>query len=627
MNSGKQMRQIWSKVSDMRMERKLLLVFLLLVTLPLTFIGAVSYRNYSHSIEQNTIDYSTNMLSNMMDRVDDYIEDMVRISTIPAYQDDIRQNLNRSNRYYEQRAQSSAGGEGSSMPADLDLLLSIQRGIGGNISYINTIKRGANSVYIFDQYGNGYYSAKSGTRANIKESYGLWEQKLRNTTGEAVLFSTQKYTSNMKSIQYAFTVVRKIIDISLKDVGLIAVDANISVIEDQVLKLDNVTHGKSFIVDTEGNVVYDSGKKLLATNIADQPMLQHASGDKGSFYLDEDGERHLYIFSTSSQNGWKMIISIPVKELTRDSVVIRNVTWIATFLTIGIALLISVFFSFALTKPLRTMIRLMRRVQGGDFNVKFQVRRRDEIGQLGSQFNQMILQIDQLIADIYVMETKKKEAELHALQSQINPHFMYNTLESIRMAAELNDDRDAANMLAILGRLLRYSISDLHEEVTLASELSHVRYYVELLNYRYRGRFELVIDVAQPLMDYSIIKLVLQPIVENAIYHGLDDNKPLMHINIKGEYAGSQVIVRISDDGVGMSLETLERLNADLSGQTGAEIIPARKSTGSSTGGIGLANVNERIRLHYGSGFGIKVFSEPGAGTVVELLLPREEED
>ncbi|MBW7455814.1 sensor histidine kinase, partial [Paenibacillus sepulcri] len=621
MNSGNRLRQAWSKVSDMRMERKLLLVFLLLVILPLTFIGFVSYRNYSHSIEHNTIVYSTNMLSNMMDRVDDYIEDMVRISSIPAYQDDIRQNLIRSNRYYEQRAQSSGGGEGNSVPTDFDLLLSIQRGIEGNISYINNIKRGANSVYIFDQYGNGYYSAKSGIRTNIKESYELWEQRMRDTAGEAVLFSTQKYTSNLKSVKYAFTVVRKIIDKSLKDVGMIAVDANISVIEDQVVKLDRVTHGKSLIVDADGNVVYDSGRKLLTANIADQPMLKQATGQNGSFYLNEGGERHLYIYATSSHNAWKMIISIPAKELTRDSVVIRNVTWIATFLTIGIALLISIFFSFALTRPLRTMIRLMRRVQGGDFNVQFQVRRRDEIGQLGSQFNQMILQIDQLIADIYVMETKKKEAELHALQSQINPHFMYNTLESIRMAAELNDDRDAANMLAILGRLLRYSISDLHEEVTLASELDHVRHYVELLNYRYPGRVERRIDAPQQLTGYSIIKLVLQPIVENAIYHGMDDDKPLMHINVAAEIAKEHVILRISDDGLGMTGETLERLNRNLSGQAVALARAGGNPAGSSGSGIGLANVNERIRLHYGSRFGVKVFSESGRGTVVELLL------
>ncbi|MBM7565949.1 sensor histidine kinase [Paenibacillus sacheonensis] len=600
----------WLKFSDMRMERKLLLVFLLLITLPLTFIGAVSYRNYAHSIERNTIAYSTTTLGNMMDSLDDYIDDMSRISSVPAYQDEIKSNLIASNKYHRQHLQNE----------NFDLLLTIQRGIEGNIAFINNIKRGATSVYIFDQYGNGYFSAKSGgIRMNVKESYQAWMEKAGHSSGEALLISTQKYTSNLKSTRYAFTVVRKIIDSSLHDIGLIAVDANISVIEDQIAKLDKVTHGKSFIYDAQGNVIYDSDKKLLATNIGDRPMVRQASGEEGSFYMTEDGVKKLNIYTTSANTKWKVMTSIPVKELTRNTAVIRNVTWILTFLTIGIALLISIFFSFALTKPLRKMMRLMKRVQEGDFSVQFQVKRRDEIGQLGNQFNRMIVRIDDLIQDIYGMETKKKEAELHALQSQINPHFMYNTLESIRMAAELNDDTDAADMLAILGKLLRYSISDLNEKVTLGSEINHIRYYVELLNYRYPERFELTVDVPEALVDYELLKLVLQPIVENAIYHGMDDNKPRMAITASAWETERAVCIRITDDGIGMDEATLERLRHSMNGAESAEgtnYAPFKRS------GLGLRNVNERIRLHYGANFGIAVTSEPGSGTQVTLYLP-----
>ncbi|WP_225446413.1 cache domain-containing sensor histidine kinase [Paenibacillus rhizovicinus] len=602
--------RLWTKFSDMRMERKLLLVFLLLITLPLTFIGAVSYRNYAQSIEENTIAYSTTTLGNMLDNLDDYIDDMNRISSIPAYQEDIKSNLVASNKYHEQHAENE----------NFDLLLTIQRGIEGNISFIDNIKRGATSVYIFDQYGNGYYSAKSGgIRMNVKDSYQNWMTKAAHSSGEALLISTQKYTSTLKSTRYAFTVVRKIIDNSLHDIGLIAVDANISVIEDQITKLDKVTRGKSLIFDSQGNVIYDSDKQLLATNISDRPMVQRAAGEEGSFYMTEDGVQHLYIYTKSPNTQWTVMTSIPVKELTRNTAVIRNVTWILTFLTIGIALLISIFFSFALTKPLRKMMRLMKRVQEGDFSVQFQVKRRDEIGQLGNQFNRMIVRIDDLIQDIYGMETKKKEAELHALQSQINPHFMYNTLESIRMAAELNDDTIAADMLAILGKLLRYSISDLNEKVTLGSEFNHIRYYVELLNYRYPDRFELTIDVPESLESYELLKLVLQPIVENTIYHGMDDNKPRMVITASARETEHAVFIRLTDDGIGMDEDTLDRLQQSIIGvnaREGTNYAPFKRS------GVGLRNVNERIRLHYGANFGLTVASEPGVGTQVTLKLP-----
>lgn len=617
MSLKKRLWRIWAGFGGMRMERKLFIVFLLLITLPLSFIGYISYSNYSRSIEEKTIVYSTKMLENMMVRVDDYIEDMVRITSIPAYQNDIKQNLILSNAYYEHR-QMAAGGSSSQVPDDFNLLLSIQRGIEGNISFINTIKRGANTVYIFDQYGNGYYStAGGGIRLNVKESYENWRERVQTSGGEAMLFSTQKYTSNLQSVKYAFTVVRKVIDKSLKPIGMIAVDANISVIEDQMSELNKVTSGESVIIDELGNVIYDSDKQRMATNIMNDPAVAQATGAKGSFYFERDGLKRLYIYTTSPNTNWKVMTSIPDSELTKDAVVIRNVTLIATIITIIVALFISVVFSLALTNPLRKMMRLMKNVQEGDFNVQFQVKYRDEVGQLGNQFNRMIVRIDHLIQDIYVMETKKKEAELHALQSQINPHFMYNTLESIRMAAELNDDQIAADMIAILGKLLRYSISDLHEEVTLENEILHVRNYVEMLNYRYPNRFQLETKISDDLRTYPIIKLVLQPIVENAIYHGMDDNKPSMRIEMRSERTAQAVWLRITDDGLGMDEKTLDRLNRSLAGAE--EAVVKRKS-----GGIGLKNVNERIKLHYGNAYGLKVTSEKGRGTEVILQLPLE---
>lgn len=608
--------RIWAVFGGMRMERKLSLVFLLLITVPLSFIGYISYSNYSRSIEVKTIVYSTKMLENMMVRVDDYIEDMVRISSIPSYQDDIKQNLISSNTYYEQR-QSSGGENVNPMPDDFNLMLLIQRGIEGNISFINTIKRGANSVYIFDQYGNGYYStAGGGIRLNVKESYENWLDQVKTSGGEARLFSTEKYTSNLQSERYAFTVVRKIIDKQLRPIGMIAVDANISVIEDQMSELDKLTHGKSVIIDELGNVVYDSDKERMGTNIKDDPAVAQATGMKSSFYLESEGVNRLYIYTTSPNTNWKVITSIPDSEITKDAVVIRNVTWIATIITIIVALIISFLFSIALTNPLRKMMRLMKNVQEGDFNVQFPVKYRDEVGQLGKQFNRMIVRIDHLIQDIYIMETKKKEAELHALQSQINPHFMYNTLESIRMAAELNDDHIAADMIAILGKLLRYSISDLHEEVTLADEVSHMHNYVEMLNYRYPNRFRLETNFGDEPLNYPIIKLVLQPIVENAIYHGMDDMKPVMQIDLISKPTPQALLLIIKDDGVGMDEATLHRLNRSLAG--------LEEATGSAlkTGGIGLKNVNERIKLHYGNAYGLRVISHPNQGTEVILQLP-----
>ncbi|CAM4457689.1 cache domain-containing sensor histidine kinase [Paenibacillus tarimensis] len=615
MNHHNWLKRAWHGILDMRMERKLLYIFIVVITIPLGFIGYISYSNYSSSIEETTIAYSTNLLENMMQRVDDYIEDMTRISSIPAYQDDIKQNLIRSNRYHEQQKRLEQHTD-QTVPADFNQLLSIQRGIQSDIKFINNVKRGANSVYIFDKYGSGCFSAEAGgIRLNIEESYKYWMERADESGGEALLFGTQKYTSSLKSTRYAFTVVRKIMDQTLQPIGLIAVDANIHVIEDQITRLDKLTMGSSVIIDESGNVIYDSGRGRLALPIANDPIVRSAAGSRGSFYQEVNGERQLHIYTTSPNTNWKVIISIPVHELMRDSIVTRNVTWAATFLTIGAALILSIVFSFTLTKPLRKMMRLMRTVQQGDFNVKFPVRNRDEIGQLGSQFNRMITRIDELIQDIYQMEAKKKEAELHALQTQINPHFMYNTLEAIRMVAELNDDDKAADMLAVFGKLLRYSVGNLSQHTTLEREIQHVKDYVSLLNYRYPGRFCLDISLPPQLADYPMIRLMLQPIVENAVYHGLDDRKRQMVIGVKAWLDERYLTVQIHDDGVGVHADKLARLNLSF-----RQVVQSDQEHG----GIGLKNINERIKLHYGSGYGLQASAREGGGTVVTMLFPTE---
>lgn len=182
------------------------------------------------------------------------------------------------------------------------------------------------------------------------------------------------------------------------------------------------------------------------------------------------------------------------------------------------------------------------------------------------------------------------------------------------MTAELNDDVEAADMISILGKLLRYSTSDLSGNTTLKQELGYVRNYVESLNYRYPNRFLLDIDVPKALDNYSIIKLVFQPIIENAAYHGLDDNKPQMHLSIHCEITEQMLLFHIKDDGIGMDEKTLEKLNDGLQNES-----PPKKSI---NGGIGMKNVQQRVRLHYGAAFGIQVYSELGRGTDVILSPP-----
>jgi len=600
----------------MKMDRKLMLSFIMLVSVPLFIIGYYSSEKYTQSIEQKTIAYSMKMQESMMVRIDDYIEDMISISSIPVYIDDVKENLIRSNEYYAERQHD---GEKQVMPDNFSQLLSIQRSIESELSFINSIKRGANSVYLFDTYGNSYYSIVSGgIRNNLEQSYKYWISELEHSRGEAVLLHTEKYISNLQSEKYAFSVVRKIMDRNLQPIGLIAIDAGISVVDDQMMELDQVTKGTSLIVDELGNVIYDSQKQWIASNRSDQELIREAKLEHGSFYRTEADKQWLNIYSTSESTDWKVITSIPVQELTSETAAVKRVIWITTAIAIVISIAVAIILSLAITRPLRVMARLMKRVQEGNFQVKFPVKYRDEVGMLGSQFNRMTVRLDQLVQDIYEMETNKNKAELQALQNQINPHFMYNTLETIRMSAEMNDDSLTSDMIATLGKLLRYSIGSLDGHTVLKDELLHVQHYVELLNYRYPDRFELVCLVDEELWNETVIKLMLQPIVENAIYHGLDESKEKMRITIQSKVLQQQLALIISDDGIGIDEERLIELNTGLNASTNTT--EDRKGTG----GIGLKNVNDRIKLQYGQQYGLIVNSVAEQGTEVVLLLPVE---
>ena len=634
-----------------RMETKLFAVFLLLLVLPIGVLSYVSANRYSASIEQHTVDYMTQLSANMMSKLDDYITDLEKISIIPYYLEEIKNGLKASNQFNDE-ADAAAGEEtgtgaktgahgGSSagihegtdadaragaadpggypggagaprgvLSRDALKRLEIQMRLNNSIHFLNNVKIGTNTVYLFDQYGHPYMAMKSNSmRTDLAEAYARWKAQASAARGLPVLVSTQSVTSPPADTRYVFTVVRDILD-AYRPIGMIAIDANIKVIENIVRDLDDTTGGTTFIFDQEGRVIFDSGKRHLGALMPDHVLFVRASGPSGSFYADWEGREVLAIYDTSEKTGWKMVIAIPRGELIGNAMRIRTFTTAAAIVIVGLALVISLILIYALTRPLRSLVHLMKEVQGGNMDVTFPVRGPDEIGLVGSAFNRMIARIKSLIEDIYRAEQRKKEAQLEALQNQINPHFIYNTLETIRMTAVVNDDGEVANMAHLLGKLLRYGISAATETVPLRKEFEHLRMYVRLLNYRYGDRFTLRLPETGVDPDMPVMKLLFQPIVENAVYHGLRDDRR-MEIAIDYRRSGREHQFTIRDNGTGMTPEELGRLREKLERPPEGE-----------TRGLGLRNVHERLKLRYGEAYGLRLDSERDAGTVVTVRWP-----
>ncbi|WP_138495122.1 cache domain-containing sensor histidine kinase [Paenibacillus pinistramenti] len=599
-----------------RMETKLLIVFLFLIILPIGVLSYLSALRYSSSIENTTVSYASQLSDQMMTKLDDYMEDMKKISIIPSYLGEIKTGLKMSNSHYQGQSEALSGTP-SILPGDQQWAIDIQKKIGNSIYFLNNVKSGTNTVYLFDRFGHVYYASKSlYIRSDLSTVYPEWKKLADAANGTPVLVSTQEVTQTANTKRYVFTVVRAIIDPdNYEPLGMIAVDANIGVIENIVKDLDQVTAGTTLIIDDSGRVIYDSEKKYLAQSMPRSDLTRRMSGEQGSFKGEVDGEQAVTIYKQSSRTGWKVLITIPEQHLMEDAVQTRNLTIVTAIIIMSFALLISLVMVFALTRPLRSLTRLMKEVQKGNLDVVFPVIRRDEAGVVGNAFNRMLLRLKALIQDIYEVEQRKKEAELEALQLQINPHFIYNTLESIRMTAVIHDDIEVGDMTQLLGKLLRYSFqSGGTEVVPIEKEWEHLRIYVELLNYRYGNRFELILPDPEETAGMSVMKLLFQPIVENAVYHGLQESNENMVIRIEHSREGKDLdhVFRIIDNGSGMSEDTLYELRQSL--RSTRYDYPAGR-------GIGLRNVHERIRLRYGEAYGLSLQSSEGTGTVVTVTL------
>lgn len=581
-------RKSWLFFANLSMQKKLVVIFVFLITLPITYVSYSSYRTNSNSVLASTTASAGQMTDNAMDKVDRYIADLKRYTILPLYNKDVQ-------KYLDQKG------------TDWDKNSSVNM----FLMYLANTKEEISAVYMIDHYNSIFYYNKPGVNELYPyERLAEWRVRTEQASTATVLTGTHPIRVNVSEQRQVFTVMRSIQSVStLKNIGMIVIDVDISLFEGIIQPLNTVTHGDTLIVDDLGKVVYNSDPAELGKDLSGSPLLAQATASRGNFRLDIDGEPYMAVYTVSESTGWKTLVYIPLKELLAPMKQNRNAMMIMTLSILSFALLVAMFISYALTKPIKRTVQLMKQVQRGKLDVRVNVKYNDEIGMLGSHFNRMIARVRDLLQEVYETEQSKQKADMLALQNQINPHFIYNTLESIRMLAELNDDDRVAELTYLLGLLLRYSITRSDEIVTVKQELQHVENYLQLLQLRFPEKISYSFMVPEMYYSLPIIKLVFQPIVENAIFHGLEKQAEPGTITITAWSERDDVIFTIHDDGVGMDEERLASLNQSL------------KDGKTDKFGIGLRNVNERVRLHYGENSGLVVSSRLGEGTIVTLRI------
>ncbi len=338
---------------------------------------------------------------------------------------------------------------------------------------------------------------------------------------------------------------------------------------------------------------------------------------KGTMIRKVESREMLITFNTSSSTNWTVISIIPIDILYRSVSFLEVVILFTVIICLLLSLMIAMIISRNITRPISDLRELMRRAELGEFNVQIPVKTTDEIGELSLSFNSMITKINNLIQTVYETKILKREAELNALQSQINPHFLYNTLQIMDIIAEDEGIFIIGSICKALSKLFRYSINRGKEIVPISSEIEHLKNYIYIQKIRFKDKFEVIYNIDEYICDYRIIKLILQPLVENAILHGTEKKIGQCKIIISGVIKNDTIEICVEDTGVGMDENHLQKIRRSLND----EIIHAETYT-LSRGSIGIINVSARIKLYFGEQYGLQIDSNLNQGTKVKVVIP-----
>ena len=434
---------------------------------------------------------------------------------------------------------------------------------------------------------------------------------------------TWLYKKDETTGNYSLSLVRAINSTSRGHIGVLVISINPNYLADIV---NDERYKTSILVD--GRVIYSNDLKV--GEIAD---LGRSEAEASYYYeineeFDENGD-HLILntfkLDKSFNNTFQVLVNVPVDIITMESSTVINKGILIIGVAIMSSLIVILYFSKNFSDRINILRSEMHKVVKGNFNIKKSMDGNDEISEVYDDLYIMMESINKLIDEVYIRKiqqeklmVKQKEAEFKMLASQINPHFLYNTLETIRMRAFCSGDRELASIVKKLGKIMRRNLEVSNQNVSFESELELVKNYLEIQELRFKGKVEHEFNIEVNAKKYNILPLLLQPIVENAFVHGLEGTKEKGKIIVSAFEDFGYLLVEISDNGCGMSRERLEFINDNL-GKTN------KKENGHQS--IGMGNINERIKIFYGDKYGIHVFSELNVGTKIVLVLPAIEGD
>ncbi|MCD9021509.1 cache domain-containing sensor histidine kinase [Cohnella silvisoli] len=589
------------KITDLfknTMAFRLFIIYVLVISFPLFIYGLISYKLSAANVEADYIKYKENVTAQMIRNID---ENMLALQKQSSALFLISKEIN----YFL----------GPSALAYSDQYFEVKERMDKYFLALLQMNSKLNGITLIDSKGDVKYAinvqGKNSVLGTVADENWFKETLKLNGAPYFLDPHTNDFIFNENKIN-VISVSQSIIDYSInQSVGVLLVDQNVDHFFNDVAKINLQEDEQIAIISKTGNLIYSNIKLDEATKEA---LLDANKSKAGANSMIRISDKQLLLISSKpSQYGFQVISLLPLSELQKKSLFLKDISIVMLIIIAIIIFIISIVVAYMIVKPLRKLMSSFRKLEKGHFDTRVTVRGKHELAQINAAFNKMAENVGSLIHEKYEANLLRKQSEFDALQSQINPHFLYNTLYSTKAIIDNHDYDTASNMVQNLAEIFRYSLNQGRHLVALSDEIAHIRKYLYLLETRFKGKYKIVYDIDESLRSYELPRLTLQPLVENAIRHGLEE-KMSGEIHISAKSTGEHTVIYIFDNGRGMTEQRVQVLNEAMSHN--------RDAIFKEDGHIGMINVNSRIKLHFGPAFGIKVSSKPDKFTTVKIILP-----
>ncbi|MCG7406220.1 sensor histidine kinase [Paenibacillus sp. ACRRX] len=563
---------------------KLMLTYMLFIIIPVSVIGFVSHSMYEDSIRKHTRTNIQGTLLQIRDNIEYRMQEITRISSLLYGDFDFYQYL----RHFEEGWENYDRMFNAIFPK----FQAVTESTGMKFWMSVFLKNES----IYERYR---YTFSNENPDFSFSSYDIYHMSRIKEKKWYMDYPEEKYGETMKwwqieqdTVNNRISLLRRLIDtynpVRLNEVGFLRINVGIQELFES-MNYSKIGNGSVlFIKDEYGRKLYQSGE--LPSNYMDEQQLN---------------ENYLTITETVGKQSWQLVALVPITIIEQDSFKVRMFIITMCLLCFIVFSFVGIFISRFFAIRINKFVSVLNAIREGDLHKRISYRGKDEFSQIATALNDMGENIESLIKEVYLTQLQKKEAELEMLQSQINPHFLYNTLSSINRLAKFGDTDKLQQMVFGLAKFYRLTLNDGRTMIPVPSEIEQADAYLQIQKIKYGDRMSVMFDIDANVWPYETIKLILQPFIENVLKHAWCGDR--IHIRIVGTLVGDDILFRVIDDGIGMRQERID------------QIFDPQEHVNT---GYGVRNVDQRIKLQYGEEYGVSIFSAVGVGTAVQIRIP-----